>query len=304
MKNGTSPKYSSLGFKDIIVQFEDAVAVVTLNRAQERNTWSLTLVHELVKAFDLFDRDDRVRAVVLTAEPTAPAFCSGADISKGWDLLYQDESFHEGPHAHRDTAGIVSLAILRCRKITVVAVNGNAAGVGVTALQIPFDFRFAWSDARLLMPFVHRGVAPEGVSSYLLPRLLGHSRATALFLSGAAVKPDSPLLQGFFYKSFPTREEIFPGALAFAKELAANTSQTSVAMTKALLWRGADTPEGQHLLESRTIQTLGSAADSLEGAKSFKEKRPAKFTDTLSKNLTTWMPWWHEVGTVYRKTKL
>jgi len=93
------PEYSALGFKDIIVSLNGLVAVVLINRAKQyvvhycwsgvsffiltllhgcrRNSFGKTMVAELVHAFDLFDRDDRVRAVVMTAEHTAPAYCSG-----------------------------------------------------------------------------------------------------------------------------------------------------------------------------------------------------------------------------------
>lgn len=64
--------------------------------------------------------------------------------------------------AHRDGGGRVSLAIHRCRKITIAAVNGHAVGVGVTAFQLPFDFRFVWGGAKLALPFVRRGIGPEG----------------------------------------------------------------------------------------------------------------------------------------------
>ena len=64
--------------------------------------------------------------------------------------------------AHRDLGGKITLAIFRCRKITIAAVNGHAAGVGITGLQLPCDFRFVWSGAKLALPFVRRGIAPEG----------------------------------------------------------------------------------------------------------------------------------------------
>jgi enoyl-CoA hydratase/carnithine racemase len=56
----------------------------------------------------------------------------------------------------------VTLAIFRCRKITIAAVNGHAAGVGITGLQLPSDFRFIWAGAKLAFPFIRRGIAPEG----------------------------------------------------------------------------------------------------------------------------------------------
>ena len=84
---------------------------------------------------------------------------------------------------------------------------------------------------------------------------------------------------------------MLPAALAFAHELAANTSQTSIAWTKALLWRGADTIEGQHVLDSRGIADLASRADAAEGARAFKERRPIEFPDVLSKDLSDFVPW-------------
>ena len=65
--------------------------------------------------------------------------------------------------AHRDPGGKVTLSIFRCRKITIVAVNGHAAGVGITGLQLPCDLRFIWAGAKLAFPFIRRGIAPEGM---------------------------------------------------------------------------------------------------------------------------------------------
>lgn len=127
-------------------------------------------------------------------------------------------------------------------------------------------------------------------SSFLLPKLLGHSRALSLFLTGQTVTPDSPLISGLYYAILPTREEVFPAALALAKDLAANTSQTAAAVTKALVWHGYDTMEEQHIVDSRAIRVLGLSADAAEGALAFKERRAPKFADTLAK-LAPWMPW-------------
>ena len=90
----SSPNYDSLGFKDIRVTLDGRVAILLINRAKQyvefcqsfrliqkffvrRNSFAGSLVPELINAFELFDRDDRVSAVVVTAELTAPAYCSG-----------------------------------------------------------------------------------------------------------------------------------------------------------------------------------------------------------------------------------
>ena len=128
-------------------------------------------------------------------------------------------------------------------------------------------------------------------SSYLLPKLLGHSRALSLFLTGATVSPDSPLIAGLYHSILPTREEVFPAAFKLAKELAENTSQTAVAVAKGLVWHAPDSIEEAHILDSRAIRVLGAAGDAAEGARAFIERRMPKMTDKLSDNLTPWMPW-------------
>ncbi|KAJ7030347.1 peroxisomal enoyl-CoA-hydratase [Mycena alexandri] len=295
------PNYSTLGFTVIRVSLDGAVLVVVMNRSKERNTWTLDVSKQLQQVFDLADRDDRVRVVVLTAEHTAPAFCAGAELAGGWDVLWSGEEEKEGPRAHRDSGGKTSLAIYRCRKLTVVAVNGHAAGVGMTGMQLPFDFRFVWTGAKLTFPFVRRGIAPEATSSYLLPRLIGQSRASSLLLTGATFTPDSPLIAGLYHQILPTREEVFPAALAFAKELAATTSQVSVAVAKGLIQNPGNSPEENHLYDSRAMRALGGNADSVEGVDSFKERREPRFTGTVGRDLGTWFPW---VNTKYRNAKL
>ena len=144
-----------------------------------------------------------------------------------------------------------------------------------------------------------------------------------LLLSGGTYSPNSQLLQGLYHNTFPNREDVFPAALAFAHELAANTSQTAVAWTKALLWRGADSIEGQHVLDSRGMSDLTPRRDAAEGVQAFMEHRHVQFSEVLSKDLSEFVPWvscvsmrcflelmvvlcyqWTEVDTRQRKAKL
>ncbi|KAH9945116.1 peroxisomal enoyl-CoA-hydratase [Epithele typhae] len=298
-----SVDYTQQGFTSIRVNIDKGVAIVTLCRSNQRNTFVEATVADIVKAYDLFDRDDCVRVVLMTAEQDSPAFCAGAELSKGWGSLFTPEVEEEGDTFHRDSGGIVTLAIFRCRKITMVAVNGHAVGVGITGLQLPCDIRFAWAGTKLAFPFVRRGIAPEAASSYLLPKLLGNSRALSLFLTGATVTPDSPLLSGLYHTILPNREDVFPAALALAKDLAENTSMTAVAVSKALVWRGYDNIEEQHVLDSRAIRVLATGGDANEGATAFMQRRPPKFSDAPG-SLKQWMPWWREVAVVPRKAKL
>lgn len=129
----------------------------------------------------------------------------------------------------------------------------------------------------------------KATSSYILPRLLGHSRASALFLTGATVTPTSHLIDGLYYKILDTREEVYPAALELAKELAVHTAPVAVQYTKALLRHPGDSIEENHLLDSRGIALLGKSHDAEEGARSFMERREPKFTDNYVD--PDWYPW-------------
>ena|ERR1700761_1798868 len=158
-------------------------------------------------------------------------------------------------------------------------------------LQLSFDFRFAWADAKLSFPFVQRGITPEAVSTFLLPRLIGTAKASSVLLTGDTLSPKSPYVESLYHQILPTREAVVPAALDFAHKLASMTSATSVALTKALLWHGKDTVEEHHLLDSRAIYHQAKGADAAEGVAAFKERRLPKFRSTVTKDLPSWVPW-------------
>ncbi len=130
-----------------------------------------------------------------------------------------------------------------------------------------------------------------GLSSLLLPRLIGLSHAKALLLTGATVQPNSPHIQGLYHDVLPTREEVFPASLSFAKELAANTSQVSIAYAKGLLHHPGNTVEETFLLESRALAEASKGRDAEELTHAFFERRRPNLKDTVSKNMPEWYPW-------------
>ncbi|KAJ3714083.1 ClpP/crotonase-like domain-containing protein [Lentinula raphanica] len=288
--------FDALGLTDITAKLEDNVLLVTLNRPRKMNSFSEKMATDLVRVFEFGDQDDRVRAIVLSADPSAPAFCAGVTMMK-----YDDRSL---VLEHRDPGGQVAMAIYNNRKITISAVNGNASGIGLTALQCPFDFRIIWSGSKMTIPFVRLGIAPESTSTYLLSRLIGQSRATAVLLSGAVMLPDSPMLSGLYYEVLPNRTDVLPAALKLAKNLAANASQISIAYSKGLLHHNGSSVEEQHLLESRVMKLVGASEDAAEGAKAFMQRRKPNFPDTPNRNLSPWYPWWKVTDVRHPKSKL
>ncbi|KAJ3732502.1 peroxisomal enoyl-CoA-hydratase [Lentinula guzmanii] len=296
--------FDALNLTDVTAKLEDSILIVTLNRSRKMNSFSEKMAADLVRIFQFGDQDDRVRAIVLTADPTAPAFCAGADmeeVARGSSLLGRKEDTET---EHRDPGGQVAMAIYNNRKITVAAVNGHASGVGLTALQFPFDFRIIWSGSKLTIPFVRLGIVPESTSTYLLSRLIGESRATAVLFSGAVMQPDSPVISNLYFQILPDRTDVLPAAVILAKNISVNSSQTSIAYSKGLLHHAGSSIEENHLLDSRAMKLLGSSRDAAEGAKAFMQRRKPNFPDALSRSLSPWYPWWKVTDVRHPKSRL
>lgn len=103
--------------------------------------------------------------------------------------------------------------------------------------------------------------------------------------------PDSPHIRDLYHQILPTRDAVYPAAKALADELAASTSQVSIAFAKGLLQHPGDSIEENHLLDSKAIKATAGSKDAAEGVKAFFEKRTPKYTGVLSNDLPHWVPW-------------
>lgn len=139
----------------------------------------------------------------------------------------------------------------------------------------------------------------EACSSYFLPRLIGHSRAQHLTLTGGVYPANHPLFGTLFSETCKTPEETVKRALELADEVAKNTSAVSTKVMRDLMYRGPDSAEGTHLLDSRIIHGLFGSKDNVEGVKSFFEKRPPNFQGQVPEDAPEGYPWWHGVDTKY-----
>jgi enoyl-CoA hydratase/carnithine racemase len=176
----------------------------------------------------------------------------------------------------------------------IAAVNGPAVGIGVT-MQLPMDIRIASTEARFGFVFSRRGIVPEAASSWFLPRLVGISKALEWTYSGRVFPAQEALEGGLVAKVVPP-DQLLPTARAIAKEIVDHTAPVSVALIRQMMWKmlTADHPMEAHKVDSRGIYSRGASADVKEGVASFLEKRPAKFTDTVSKDMPPYFPWWGE----------
>ena len=281
-----------MNFEHINYSASNGIATITLNRPDKLNAFTALMRDELIKAFDHIDRDDDVRAVIMTG--AGRAFCAGADLSAGAKTFDYEARAQETPDDHRDGGGMVTLRMFECLKPIIGAINGPAVGIGAT-MTLPMDIRLASSDARFGFVFARRGIGPEAASSWFLPRAVGISQALEWVYSGR-VFPADEALAGRLVKAVLAPADLIPAATAIAREIADNTSAVSIALTRQMMWRmlGADHPMEAHKIDSQAIYHTGAGADAREGVTSFLEKRPAKFTLKPSSDMPPFYPWWPE----------
>jgi enoyl-CoA hydratase/carnithine racemase len=283
-------------FETIQLAVADGVATITLNRPDRMNAFTEVMARELIGAFDRTDADDDVRVVIVTG--AGRAFCAGADLAAGGATFdYEkrlaargvDEKFDET--RARDGGGTVGLRIYESLKPVIAAINGAAVGVGAT-MPLTMDIRLAADTAKMGFVFARRGIVPETLSSYFLPRLVGVSTALEWTMTGRVFGAQEALDRGLV-RSLHKPEELLPAAHALAREIADNTSPVSVALSRRMLLDMLDAshPMEAHRIESRLIVERGRSNDAKEGVTSFLEKRPAKFPDKVSRDLPQPLPW-------------
>ncbi|MER7451237.1 crotonase/enoyl-CoA hydratase family protein [Nocardia beijingensis] len=266
---------------DIRLDVSDAIATITLDRPQQLNAFTIAMSTELIEAFDTCDRDDSVRAVIITG--AGRAFCAGADLSAGAETFVAGNQ--DAAESFRDTGGEVVLRMYASSKPVIAAVNGPAVGVGIT-MTLAADFRIAVDDARIGFVFNRRGIVPESCSSWFLPRLVPMQTALEWVYSGRLVEAGEALDAGLFSALYPA-DTLLDEARALARRVTEHSAPVSVALSRQMLWRnlGADHPMIAHRIESRGIYHRGASADAREGVTAFLEKRPARFPDSVDRDL-------------------
>ena len=271
-------------YQHIRTELADNILTVTLNRPDRMNAFTLRMKDELVHVFGEADRDNQVRAVVVTG--AGRAFCAGMEMQPedgGHVFGYDDAEGEEPPvETIRDSGGEVSLAIFNCRKPVIGALNGAAVGVGIP-MPLPMDFRLAAEGAKIGFVFTQRGLTPEACSTWFLPRAVGMQKALEWVYSGDIFLAEEGLEAGLF-RSLHGKEEVLDAALTLARKLIAKSSPVSVALAKQMLWRNPtfDHPMQAHAVESRMIYRANEFWDGKDGFTAFLEKRDPVFDTDLN----------------------
>ena len=279
-----------LSYETLAVEVEDGLLTLTLNRPDRLNAVNAAMIGEYLEALDAADRDDEVRAVIVTG--AGRGFCAGADLSGGPGTF--DRAPPEPGARHRDGGGLVALRLFGMKKPVIAAVNGPAVGFGVTQI-LPMDIRLASTEARFGFVFSRRGVVMEAASSWFLPRLVGMQQAMEWVATGR-VFPAQEALEGGLVRSLHAPDELLPAARALGREIADNASPMSVALCRQMMWKmlGEDHPMAAHRIDSLGMAHTGASADAREGVASFLEKRPPAFSSTPGRAMPAFYPWWDE----------
>jgi enoyl-CoA hydratase/carnithine racemase len=282
-------------YETIKLDIADGVATLTLNRPDRMNAFTPQMATDMIAAFDETDANDDVRVVIVTGE--GRAFCAGADLGGGGATFdYKKRSAERGEAAfaaelQRDGGGTVGIRIYESLKPVIAAINGAAVGVGAT-MTLPMDIRLAVEGAKMGFVFARRGIVPETLSSYFLPRLVGVQTAMEWTLTGRVFTSEEAFARGLV-RSLHKPEDLLPAAHALAREIADNTAPVSVALARRMMLDMLDAghPMEAHRLESRLMVSRGRAGDAKEGVTSFLEKRAPVYPDKVSTDMPQPFPW-------------
>lgn len=278
----------------------DGIATITLDRPEAMNAFTVTMHEELIDVFGRVSADDDARAVIVTG--AGRAFCAGMDLSSEGNVFGINEERTATPteiierpddpelvDGIRDTGGKVTLAIFRCTKPVIAAINGPAVGIGAT-MPCAMDFRLASTKARIGFVFGRLGIVPEAASSWFLPRIVGIEHALELYYT-AEIRTAEEMQEIGYLRSVHEPEDLLPAARELALRLVAGRSPVATALTRWMVYRNsaADHPFVAHAVESIAMQQT-SMADGKEGVAAFLEKRDAAFTSKASE-MPDFVPW-------------
>ncbi len=258
------------GLTELLTNIADGVATLTLHGPATRNAFTAEVGRQLGAAYRRLDDDSAVRVIVLTG--TAPAFCSGAQISAGAQTF-------AAPNNADFSASPVRPAAFELSTPVIAAVNGHAIGIGMT-LALHADIRILAEEGRYAIPQVRFGVAPDAMAHWTLPRLVGTAVAAELLLTGATFSARRALETGLANRCLPA-EQVLVAAVEMARDIATNVAPQSAARTKRLLWDAQMT--GMSLAEVAARETsdhlrLMGSPDAAEGPRAMIERRAPRWS--------------------------
>ena len=250
-----------------------AVLRITLDRDETLNAYTNTMCDELVAAVSAFERDDRLRVLILTGE--GRAFSSGGDILEGEVPAMAASRQLPWIAVLREGVHRVVSTLFHCTKPTVVAVNGAAVAGGLT-LALACDFRIAGARARLGDTANQIGYLPDEGGAWLFPRHMGYSNALRMTLLSEVYDAVQAKELGLVNEVVGD-EFLEQRSIEFATQLAAR-APLAARLAKAAMRRSLTGTLGETLEELQIAGALvNDSADVQEGIRAFQEKRTPTF---------------------------
>jgi enoyl-CoA hydratase/carnithine racemase len=270
-------------YSEIIYEVADPVATITMNRPDRLNAFTTKMLAEIRHALAAAEKDSRVVGIVLTG--AGRGFCPGMDmdaldnISAGSTSADQDMSdldANPGNHDMGPQFATMYNHLLGLRKPILAAVNGAAAGMGM-AYALLCDMRFVDKKAKFTTAFSQRGLVAEHAMSWVLPRLIGTSKALDLLWSARKFDGVEAKELGIADRLCEPGESV-NDARAYLTDLAQVASPTSLMIMKQQIYKHIDMPLGQAMEETVTLMNESLTRDDFrEGVRSFIERRPPRF---------------------------
>ncbi|MHA2007596.1 MAG: enoyl-CoA hydratase-related protein [Promethearchaeota archaeon] len=273
-------------YEQIIFETSGEIATITLNRPERLNAWTWQMGQEIWDALYKVENDPNLRVTIMTG--AGRGFCAGADLSGGGSTFDSSKRTSE-EQQQRAQRGTAISRYFSLKKPVIVAINGPTVGVGVTFI-LPFDIRIASESARIGIVFNRRGVIPEIACPWILPRIVGLSRAAELMYTGRILNAQESLEFGLVSRVVPD-DKLMDTAREIADEILLS-APVSVALTKAMLYQflseiDADKAE---TINHRYFGWTGLQPDAREGVLSFLQKRRPKWKLKVPGDLPDFFP--------------
>ena len=257
-----------MAYKTLIVEIDDSVALIRLNRPDALNALNSALMAELAQALTAADNNDHVRCIVLTG--SEKAFAAGADVREMADKSFVDVFANDlfGPDAD---------AILRVRKPIIAAVSGFALGGGCE-LAMMCDFIIASDTAKFGQPEINLGIVAGLGGTQRLTRFVGKSKSMDMHLTGRLMDAAEAERSGLVSRVVPAGA-LIEEALKIARKIADKSALAVMAVKEAVNRAQEGSLREGLLFERRLFHALFATEDQKEGMAAFLEKRQPQFRD-------------------------